>query len=53
VPAIFVVASVTIVSNRLISEPLDSVIGLAIVGIGAPAYYFWSAQAGRSLWLGT
>ena len=45
VPAVFVVASVTIVINRLISEPLDSAIGLVIVGIGAPAYYLWSRSA--------
>jgi hypothetical protein len=37
---------VTIVINRLISEPLDSAIGLAIVGIGAPAYSLWSRSAG-------
>jgi basic amino acid/polyamine antiporter, APA family len=45
VPAIFVVASVTIVINRLISEPLDSAIGLAIVGAGVPAYLLWSRRA--------
>ena len=38
VPAVFVVASVTIVVNRLVSEPLDSAAGLALVGIGVPAY---------------
>ena len=41
VPAVFVVASAAIVVNRLVSEPLDSAAGLAIVGAGLPAYYLW------------
>jgi hypothetical protein len=36
--AVFVVASAAIVVNRLISEPIDSAIGLALVGIGVPVY---------------
>jgi APA family basic amino acid/polyamine antiporter len=42
VPAVFVVASATIVTNRLVSEPLDSAAGLAMVGLGVPAYYLWA-----------
>jgi APA family basic amino acid/polyamine antiporter len=42
VPAVFVVASATIVINRLVSEPLDSTAGLALVGLGVPAYYLWA-----------
>jgi APA family basic amino acid/polyamine antiporter len=42
VPAIFVVASATIVINRMMSEPIDSLIGLLIVAAGVPAYVFWS-----------
>jgi APA family basic amino acid/polyamine antiporter len=37
---VFVGASAAIVLNRLISEPLDSAIGLALVGIGIPVFYF-------------
>ena len=37
-PAVFVVASAAIVINRLISEPLDSAAGLALVGAGVPVY---------------
>jgi APA family basic amino acid/polyamine antiporter len=44
VPAVFVAASVTIVVNRLVSEPLDSVAGLALVGVGVPAYYLWARR---------
>ncbi|MBZ5555797.1 MAG: amino acid permease [Acidobacteriia bacterium] len=47
VPAIFVVASATIVVNRLVSEPLDSAAGLALVALGVPAYYLWAAARPR------
>jgi basic amino acid/polyamine antiporter, APA family len=38
-PAIFVLASASIVINRLLSEPIDSAAGLALVGAGIPVYY--------------
>ena len=37
---VFVGASAAIVLNRLISQPLDSAIGLALVGVGIPVFYF-------------
>jgi APA family basic amino acid/polyamine antiporter len=40
-PAAFVVASATIVVNRLVADPIDSLAGLALVGLGVPAYYTW------------
>jgi APA family basic amino acid/polyamine antiporter len=46
VPAVFVVASAAIVVNRLVSEPVDSAGGLAIVGAGLPAYYLWRRATG-------
>jgi APA family basic amino acid/polyamine antiporter len=45
VPIAFVVASATIVVNRLISDPVDSVIGLAIVAAGIPVFYLSSRGA--------
>ena len=30
--------------NRLVSEPLDSAAGLALVGLGVPAYYLWARR---------
>jgi APA family basic amino acid/polyamine antiporter len=41
VPAIFVIASAAIVLNRMIAQPLDSALGLALVAAGIPVYYRW------------
>ena len=41
VPAVFMLAAATIVVNRLAAEPLDSAIGLALVGLGVPVFYAW------------
>ena len=46
VPAIFVAASATIVVNRMVSEPIDSFVGL---GLSPPA--FPSTTSGLELWL--
>jgi APA family basic amino acid/polyamine antiporter len=45
VPIAFVVASATIVVNRLFSDPLDSLIGLAIVAAGIPVFYLTARRA--------
>ncbi len=44
VPSIFIVASLAIVINRLRSQPLDSVLGVLLVGLGVPVYYAWQAR---------
>jgi APA family basic amino acid/polyamine antiporter len=41
VPAVFILAAAAIVINRLASEPLDSAIGLALVGLGVPVFHAW------------
>jgi APA family basic amino acid/polyamine antiporter len=41
VPAIYIVAALAMVTNRLRLEPLDSAFGVALVGLGVPAYYAW------------
>jgi basic amino acid/polyamine antiporter, APA family len=48
VPAIFIVAALAIVINRLRSQPLDSVLGLLLVGLGVPVYYAWQARHRRA-----
>jgi APA family basic amino acid/polyamine antiporter len=41
VPIAFIIASAAIVINRLRSQPLDSVLGLALVALGVPVYLAW------------
>jgi APA family basic amino acid/polyamine antiporter len=40
VPLAFIVVSLVIVINQFASEPLDAAIGLGVVAIGAPVYYY-------------
>ena len=47
VPALFVLASVVIVAVQVLSEPRDSAIGLGIVLLGLPVYFFWSRPKGE------
>ena len=44
-PAVFILASFFIVANQIVSEPRDSVIGLGIVVLGLPVYYFWTRRS--------
>jgi basic amino acid/polyamine antiporter, APA family len=44
VPAIFIVASSAIVINQIISDPGESFVGLGIVLLGLPVYYFWTRK---------
>jgi len=41
VPAIFIVFSLAIVVNQLVSDPKESLFGLSIVLLGVPVYYLW------------
>ena len=45
VPLIFIAASLIIVINQVVRDPIDALTGLGIVAIGAPAYYLWVAHA--------
>ncbi|GBD33295.1 MAG: amino acid transporter [Gemmatimonadales bacterium] len=40
-PLLFVAAAAAIVLNTLFARPVQGLLGLAIVLLGAPAYYFW------------
>ena len=44
VPLVFIVASLAIVVNQVAREPIGALIGLGIVALGAPVYYFWHAN---------
>jgi basic amino acid/polyamine antiporter, APA family len=43
-PLIFTVAAGALVLNVIISTPRNAAVGLAIVGLGIPAYFIWRAQ---------
>jgi amino acid transporter len=44
VPALFLLASVGMVSNALVTDPVNTGITLAIILAGVPAYYWWAAR---------
>ena len=49
VPLVFVLASAALVLNTLFEKPTESLIGLALLALGIPAYLHWrrSARLGR------
>lgn len=47
VPLLFVLTSLSFVINALVTNPRDSFIGVAIVALGAPAYWWWHRSAPR------
>ncbi len=44
VPLIFIISSIAIVANQIISEPFESMFGLSLVLIGLLVYYFWAKK---------
>ncbi len=44
-PALFVVASLAIVINQVVSDPGESAVGLLLVAVGLPVYYIWLRRA--------
>src|ERR671921_1944021 len=49
IPILFLLASVGMVVNALITEPRDTGITFAIILAGVPAYYAWRAWSGGTL----
>ena len=47
-PGLFLVFSLAIVVNQLLSEPVDTLIGLALVLAGLPVYYLWVRKGEHS-----
>ncbi|HVQ31864.1 MAG TPA: amino acid permease, partial [Vicinamibacteria bacterium] len=45
VPLVFVVSSAALVVNTLLEKPTESLIGLAILALGVPAYLYWRRTA--------
>lgn len=48
VPLVFVAACTAIFVNIIISQPLKSAAGLALLGAGLPAYFLWKRSLRRS-----
>ncbi|MEJ2007710.1 MAG: amino acid permease [Acidobacteriota bacterium] len=46
-PVVFILASVAIVANTLVTKPIESVLGLAIVLAGIPLYFAWRHWSGK------
>lgn len=44
-PALFVIAAAGIVVNALVTAPRQAFVGLAMVLLGIPVYWFWSRKA--------
>jgi basic amino acid/polyamine antiporter, APA family len=44
VPLAFIAASVTIVVNQIYRQPSEAAVGLGLVAMGAPVYYFIHAR---------
>jgi len=47
-PLLFVLAAIVIVGNQVITEPRQSAIGLGMVLLGVPAYWWWTRRAPTS-----
>ena len=47
VPILFILAHVWIVWGSLVQNPLDSLRGVIIVGLGVPAYLIWKSRAAK------
>jgi APA family basic amino acid/polyamine antiporter len=46
-PLLFIVSSLAIVANTLISNPMDAAIGLGLVLLGLPIYLIWVRRSAR------
>jgi APA family basic amino acid/polyamine antiporter len=48
-PIAFIVAALALVGNTIATQPLRAAIGLGIVFLGAPAYFFWRRGDGNQI----
>jgi amino acid transporter len=46
-PLAFILATLTILGNLMVTKPRDALVGLAILGLGLPAYWIWHARQNR------
>jgi basic amino acid/polyamine antiporter, APA family len=48
-PALFVAAALGLVANTIVREPIRAAVGLGIVLLGAPAYFFWKRKGRQAV----
>jgi APA family basic amino acid/polyamine antiporter len=41
-PLLFAMASLTIVANQVVADPVESVLGMSLVFVGLPVYFLWT-----------
>jgi len=41
VPILFILGSILLIANTLVEKPVESLIGLALLVLGVPAYAWW------------
>lgn len=46
-PILFVLSAVAIVVNTMVARPVQALLGLGIVLLGTPVYYFWKGRVAR------
>ena len=46
VPGLFIAGSGLLVLNTLMERPVESLLGLGLVALGLPAYWYWNGQRG-------
>ena len=46
-PALFVLSAAAIVGNALFTQPVQGLIGLGVVSLGAPAFFLWRRRSAR------
>ena len=44
IPAAFVASYLLILANAMVSRPKEGLLGLGIVGLGVPIYFFWKRK---------
>ena len=44
-PLVFVLGSLAFVLNTLVERPTESLLGLGLLALGLPAYWYWGSAA--------
>jgi APA family basic amino acid/polyamine antiporter len=47
-PLAFILATLAILGNVLVTQPRDALVGLGLLGMGLPAYFLWHAAQRRA-----